>query len=320
MNKDWLKITLEWAADTFDTANPAIFKLLAIILPYLTPIPVAMLTASSAATFLGMDGRTAGILVFAIEGLGVLFTSLLVESVNDKFKKQGGWAMPIIFSVVVLVYIFILVSINVTLHNATGDQSGALKTVITLLCFLPLLSGVGSGYYRLKLNEKADANAAEQVRRENEDRAHQLELERQRVANENEALRLKTQFELEQLAKAQEFELAQKEKDLRHQRKLEKLKLKTEGAQESSERLSSSSSTSNSGSDETQTPGGVASESTEQVKLRPRDKAIASINQFYVLKNRPPSRQELISLGHDKSTASRALDQWYNDHPKVPRS
>jgi len=45
----------------------------------------------------------------------------------------------------------------VTLEEATGTLNPALSRVITFMCFLPLLTGVGNGYYKLKLDYKTES-------------------------------------------------------------------------------------------------------------------------------------------------------------------
>ena len=57
----------------------------------------------------------------------------------------------------VAAYVYILVSLNVTLEQAVGNQTLQLSRVITLLCFLPLLTGIGNGYYKLKLDYRTQS-------------------------------------------------------------------------------------------------------------------------------------------------------------------
>jgi hypothetical protein len=160
-SRNILASVFDWLGDALERFNPSAYKFLAAVLPYLTPIPVAWLTSKSAAEFLSLPPEVAFILVFALEGIGLWFTSLLVDSVVDWIRSRNWktFALVILFGVVVGIYITVLVNLNVTLEAASNENSNpALSRVITLLCFLPLLTGVGNGYYKLKLDAQKRAN------------------------------------------------------------------------------------------------------------------------------------------------------------------
>jgi hypothetical protein len=160
MNSNFLARIFDWIGDALERFNPSAFRFLAAVLPYLTPIPVAWLTAHSASTFLNLPAEVAFIFVFALEGVGLWFTSLLVDAVVDWIKSKNfkTFALVLIFGIVVAAYIFLLVNLNVTLETATGSVNPARSRVITLMCFLPLLTGVGNGYYKLKLDSQKKEN------------------------------------------------------------------------------------------------------------------------------------------------------------------
>jgi len=153
---DFLANVFDWIGITFEKFNPAAFRFLSAFLPYLTPLPVAVMTSNSASQFLGFSKTMSGVFVLALEGMGLWFTSLLVDSVVDwiKSKNKKSFFIVLLFGFVVSIYVYILVSLNVTLERAVGDVSEELSSVITLLCFLPLLSGIGNGYYKLQLEER----------------------------------------------------------------------------------------------------------------------------------------------------------------------
>jgi hypothetical protein len=161
MNKNILANIFDWLGDALERFNPSAYKFLAAVLPYLTPIPVAWLTSASASEFLQLPPQIAFILVFALEGIGLWFTSLLVDAVVDWIKSRNlkTFALVVMFGVVVAIYITILVNLNVTLEQAKNSGANpALSRVITLMCFLPLLTGVGNGYYKIKLDAKKQAD------------------------------------------------------------------------------------------------------------------------------------------------------------------
>lgn len=289
MRTNYLARVFDFTGDTIDSAGPSIFKFLAVVLPYLTPLPVAMLTANSVSRLLGFTPFMSGVFVFALEGIGVLFTSLWVEAIHDALKHRAGYTMATIFSIVLIIYLTILVILNVVLHN-DADSSSQLKVVITLICFLPLLSSVGASYYRIKRSETVEA-----LRRE----AAQHELQ---IQDEQRAL------ELEQQRKNHEFQLEQQGRDNEHRRRLERLDHK---------RAAQTSSNQTTGDDSADSS---SSEVREQMKRTtrdnsPRGRALASIDKFASKNGRAPTRKELVELGHDKSTAFRALEQWRQAHP-----
>lgn len=158
MKTTWLADFAEKISITFEKFNPALFRLLATVLPYSTPLPVAWYTSRSAQTFLNFTPEISGIFVFGLEGMGILFTSLFVDSVIDWIRSRNfkTFALVAIFGVVVIAYVSLLVSLNVTLEqiNNPGNNQ-ALSQVITLMCFLPLLTGIGNGYYKWKLESKS---------------------------------------------------------------------------------------------------------------------------------------------------------------------
>lgn len=157
MNTNWLANIIEKAGETFERINPSVYRFLAAVLPYATPFPVAWLTSHSASEFLGFPPNISVIFVFALEGIGLWFTGLLVDAVVDWIRSRN-WktgTLVIVFGAVVSVYAYLLVNLNVTLETAYGDSNPTLSKIITMMCLLPLLTGVGNGYYKLKLEHKS---------------------------------------------------------------------------------------------------------------------------------------------------------------------
>ena len=159
MNKNFLSDTFDWFGDALERFNPSAFRFLSALLPYLTPLPVAWLTTHSSASFLKFTPNVSFIFVYALEGIGLWFTSLLVDAVVDwvRSKNWKTFVPVLMFGGAVAAYVYILVSLNVTLEQAVGNQTPQLSKVITLLCFLPLLTGIGNGYYKLKLDYKTQS-------------------------------------------------------------------------------------------------------------------------------------------------------------------
>lgn len=186
-NSNLLARLFDWLGDALERFNPSAFRFLAAVLPYLTPVPVAWLTAHSSSTFLKFTPEVAFIFVFALEGIGLWFTTMLVDAVVDwvRSKNWKSFVPVILFAMTVIAYVFILVDLNVTLEKAVGNPNPALSRVITLLCFLPLITGVGNGYYKLKLDYRTESEQAKEKAEQLAERVRQEErqykLERLRI-------------------------------------------------------------------------------------------------------------------------------------------
>lgn len=180
-NSRWLADVFEWLGETFEVFNPAAFRFLAAFLPYLTPFPVAWLTMKSAEVFLNFTPGVAFAFVFGLEGMGLWFTSLLVESFIAWIRSRNAktFGLVILFSLVVGAYVFLLINLNVTLK---GGNDPVLQDVITLLCFLPLLSGIGNGYYKWSLEQKTEVKHEKSKQEELEERRHQEKRQDKREA------------------------------------------------------------------------------------------------------------------------------------------
>ena len=171
-----LAAVFNWVGESFEKLTPAAFKFLSAVLPYVTPFPVAWLTSKSASEYLEFTQEVSFIFVFGLEGIGLWFTSLLVDSVVEaiKSKNKNGWYLVILFTVVVAVYIVILVNLNVRLEISSGHSVNPnLSTVITLLCFLPLITGIGNGYYRIRLDNRTRQEDSEYYNRDLGERLRQ---------------------------------------------------------------------------------------------------------------------------------------------------
>jgi hypothetical protein len=158
LKNNFLANFFDWLGEVFEKFNPSAYRFLGATLPYLTPLPVAWLTAYSAEKFLNFTPTIAFIFVFVLEGIGLWFTSLLVDAVVDWIRSRNWKTAAIVFvlGAAVLAYIYLLVSLNVLLEDNVNPVR---SQVITLLCFLPLISGIGNGYYKLKLkSETASEN------------------------------------------------------------------------------------------------------------------------------------------------------------------
>ncbi len=185
-NKNWLADVFDYLGEIFELFNPAAFRFLAAFLPYLTPLPVAAISQANATKFLNLSPGISGVLVFGLEGIGLWFTSLFVDSVVEAIRSKNwkAWLNVLMFAVAVSVYVIILVNINVIIEQSSGNTDPAYSRVVTLLCFLPLITGIGNGYYKLKLEQKTSTEQAQEreLKREEDIRHEQNDLKLKKAA------------------------------------------------------------------------------------------------------------------------------------------
>jgi hypothetical protein len=161
---NWLANLFNSLGEVFEKFNPAAFRFLAAFLPYLTPVPVAWVSQANATKFLNLPPEVSFIFVFGLEGIGLWFTALFVDSVVAAIRSKNikAWITVFMFAVIVSVYVAILVNINVIIEQSSGQNDPAYSRVITMLCFLPLITGIGNGYYKLNLESKTNIEIAQQ--------------------------------------------------------------------------------------------------------------------------------------------------------------
>ena len=175
MNKNILAQIFDWLGDVFERFNPAAFRFLAAFLPYLSPLPVAWITQRSAGTYLGFSPTIGFIFVFTLEGIGLWFTSLLVDSIVDwiKSKNKNSFVITVVLSFAVLAYITILIILNVLLESSTDGYTATYGTVVGLLCLLPLITGIGNGYYKFQLRSTNTMESDREFQRNLDERIRQ---------------------------------------------------------------------------------------------------------------------------------------------------
>jgi hypothetical protein len=175
---DWLVNTLaETLVSLFDGvkravdhSNPSLFALVATLLPFALPLPVAFMTSHSAQTFFRWDPWAANVLGFGLEGLGLLVWVKLVDayiaainSTNDKAENFVTFLAG-----VAIVYEALLVLINVVLALKDG-ANGMYALVLFLVCLLPALSAATYGIHRREtMNQLERERTASQAQKERE--------------------------------------------------------------------------------------------------------------------------------------------------------
>jgi hypothetical protein len=181
-----------------DHANPSLFALVATLLPFALPLPVAFMTAHSARTFFGWDPWAANVLGFGLEGLGLLAWVKLVDAVLEQVRSKNEKIANVVlmYAAVALVYELLLVFLNVVLAWKDGADWQYI-IVLVCVCLLPALSAMLYGYQKREVEHQLEAEKlskleeAERIRQERRaDRKEAAEL-KLKYAKEAEALKLK---------------------------------------------------------------------------------------------------------------------------------
>ena len=151
-----------------DHATPSTFALDATLLPWMLPLPIAFMTASSLETYFGWEHWASLTMGLGLEGLGILVWARLANAVVEKRISNGALWM---LGGVAAVYETILIVLNVVLALRHGTD-GYYALVLFLVCLLPALSAILYGYHKYDVihklaEEQAAAVAlAEKIRQE----------------------------------------------------------------------------------------------------------------------------------------------------------
>ncbi len=171
-----------------DHANPSLFGLVATLLPFALPLPVAFMTSHSAQHFFNWDPWAANVLGFGLEGLGLLVWVKLVDGIIANIQTQNERVENFVTFLwgVAIAYEALLIVINVILALKDGaDIIYALA--LLLICLLPALSAAMYGLHKREV--------IVQLERERQAAAEQKERERQeRRADRKEAQALKLKY------------------------------------------------------------------------------------------------------------------------------
>ncbi len=167
-----------------DHANPSLFGLVATLLPFLLPLPVAFMTSHSAQTFFSWEPWAANVLGFGLEGLGLLVWVKLVDGIIARIQSSNEKIEDYVTLLwcVAIAYEAVLILLNVVL--AWNDGASLIYAVTLLLvCLLPALSASMYGLHRketlaqLERERKTAADQKEKERQERrQDRKEQQEL------------------------------------------------------------------------------------------------------------------------------------------------
>jgi hypothetical protein len=169
-----------------DHANPSLFGLVATLLPFLLPLPVAFMTAASARHFFEWDQWAANVLGFGLEGLGLLVWVKLVDgiiaTIQSKNEKVENYVT--FLWCVAIAYEAVLILINVVL---SWNEGASIVYALTLLlvCLLPALSAAMYGLHR-----RETMSVLERERRELAEQKEKERLERRQDRKEAQALKI----------------------------------------------------------------------------------------------------------------------------------
>lgn len=158
-----MKQLFQGLTEIIHAASPSIFSFVETTLPYTTPMPIALISAASATTFFGLHGFGAFLFVYSLEGIGLVSTSKLVETIVDFIRGRNAktFIMIVTLIIAVAVYITILVSLNVKIHTEIVDDNFA--QALTLICYLPLIAGVLNGLGLVKIEHLDSVNKNREI-------------------------------------------------------------------------------------------------------------------------------------------------------------
>lgn len=187
--------------NAIDHANPSLFALIATLLPFALPLPVAFMTAHSAKVFFGWDTWAANVLGFGLEGLGLLAWVKLVDAVLEKKPNEKITPAIWMYGGVSLVYEVLLIFINAVFAWQEG-AAWDFVIVLVCVCILPALSAMLYGHQRRTVE-----SLLERERQEAKEAAERQRQERRQDRKEAAAQRLQFAAEMEgvQLVSAKKF-------------------------------------------------------------------------------------------------------------------
>ena len=157
-----MKIFFDWLTTVFRSAAPSIYSFVEVTLPYITPFPIATISSHSASVFFGLTGFAGFALVYALEGIGLVTTTKLVDTVIEAIRSRNvkSWILVAVLVTTLTVYVTILVNMNVNIHTEyTPDKA----KVLTLLCYLPMIAGVLNGIGLFKLGVEKEVLASREL-------------------------------------------------------------------------------------------------------------------------------------------------------------
>lgn len=158
--------------NAIDHANPSLFALVATLLPFVLPLPVAFMTAHSAKTFFEWDMWAANVLGFGLEGLGLLAWVKLVDAVLDYVRSDNAKLPAVIwmYAGVALVYETLLIFVNAVFAWQDGARWDYV-IILVCVCLLPALSAMLYGHQRSTVEGKLEQERQEA--KELDERRHQ---------------------------------------------------------------------------------------------------------------------------------------------------
>lgn len=176
--------------NAIDHANPSLFALIATLLPFVLPLPVAFMSAHSVKMFFGWDTWAANVLGFGLEGLGLLAWVKLVDAVLEKKPAEKITPAIWMYGAVSLVYEVLLIFVNAVFAWQEGAQWDYV-IVLICVCILPALSAMLYGHQRRTVE-----SLLERERQEAKEAAERQRQERRQDRKEAAALRVQYAAEM----------------------------------------------------------------------------------------------------------------------------
>jgi uncharacterized membrane protein len=190
MQKDWKDSAgefLQGMADFIDRLSEPFFSFVAVVIPFISPVVIAQITASAMVVGSILNQTQANQLAFVLEGIGIVGLSGLVIAIDRwiRSKNEKMDSMILLLGTIDIIYFLFLVSVNVLLDMKNENITNTQIAVKVLICLVPLMSGGIFGYYRVIQKDKISKR--ESNKREYEIRQEEREdkLARYRIKHEN---------------------------------------------------------------------------------------------------------------------------------------
>jgi len=200
-NKDWKETAgefLQGLADFIDRLSEPFFSFIAVVVPFISPVVIAQITATAMVDGSILSQAQANQLAFVLEGIGIVGLSGLVIAIDRWIRSKNAKmdSMILLLGVIDLLYFLFLISVNVLLDMKNPNITNTQISVKVLICLVPLMSGGIFGYYRIIQKDKISKREADQkeyqIRQEN----REDKLAKYRIKHESSKSTSETNMEL----------------------------------------------------------------------------------------------------------------------------
>lgn len=160
--QDLLGGFLQGLADLIDGASQPVFSLIAVTVPFISPIVIAQIVTTALVAGNVLNSIQAKQLAYVLEGIGIVGLSGLVVAIDTWIKSRNKKTEVLIWLLgfIDAMYFLFLVAVIVLLDAKNTEVTPTQTFIRSLISLVPLLSGGIYGYYRIVNKSKIDARDA----------------------------------------------------------------------------------------------------------------------------------------------------------------